>query len=253
MNAIFAQPVTDADRALQTYLRIIRDGAAGLARSQQTAIGPSEVGEPCARRLAYKMCGTPAANPSINPMPSIIGTGAHEQFAAFFRQENERLGRRRFLIEERVTCGIISGSCDLYDSDTCSVVDWKFPGPRRYTQYRDHGPSDLYRIQVHTYGYGHALAGRSVKDVSIVFINRGGQAATIWTAPYDEAVATRAQARLEGIAAATDAWAAALGGDLAQVIAKIPPTPSELCPWCPHHRPGGPPNLAAACPGAATQ
>lgn len=64
--------------------QFIIDADKNAGRSQQKAIGPSEVGEPCERQLSYKMLDWPESNDSRDPIAAIIGTGFHMWMAAQF-------------------------------------------------------------------------------------------------------------------------------------------------------------------------
>ena len=229
--------------------RIIIDASINAPRSQQKTIGPSEVGEPCARKLAYKLLDIEPRNTATDPLPSLVGTGAHAWLADAFLAWNEANGRKRFWVEEKVTCGPVVGSCDLYDADTLTAIDHKFPGVTAMDRYRKNGPSDVYRIQAHLYGMGHRDAGRPVEHVAIVFYPRGGMLgdAFMWAEPFDEAIAEAAIERLMGIAAATDVWLSTTG-DKAQAIGAIEPTTSRLCNWC-EYLSYGSTDLARGCPG----
>ncbi|MGH3099293.1 MAG: hypothetical protein ACRDMV_25210 [Streptosporangiales bacterium] len=64
---------------------------ANKPRSLQKTLGPSEVGEECQRKLAYKLLDwDPKPNTRIDPLPSFIGTAAHEAIAAVLEQVNDR-------------------------------------------------------------------------------------------------------------------------------------------------------------------
>lgn len=248
----FAQPVGDDERYLIELKNIILDASSGSARSRQKAIGPSEVGDPCARKLAYKMLDVAATNTATDPLPSIVGTGAHAWLADMFEAWNKENGRKRFWVEQRVVAGPIAGSCDLYDADKRLVIDHKFPGATGMKKYKTAGPSQVYRTQAHLYGLGHASAGRPVERVAIVFYPRGGTlgGTHMWSEPYNEQLAQQGIDRLMGIAAAIDMWMDASGRDVAATIANIPATVDYLCSYCPFLSYGST-DLSHGCPGEA--
>lgn len=248
----FAQPAGAPPSYLIELKNIIIEASNNSARSKQTAIGPSEVGEPCARKLAYKLLDVVPTNTATDPLPSLVGTGAHAWLADAFTAHNATLGRQRWFVEQRVQCGDVSGSCDLYDADTHTVIDHKFPGASGMKKYVAEGPSDVYRIQAHLYGLGHMNAGRHVDRVAIVFYPRGGAIGSVhlWSQPYDEAVAQTALDRLHAIAAATDVWMDLTNRDVAATISAIEPTTSHLCNWCPFLQYAGT-DLSQGCPGEA--
>jgi hypothetical protein len=224
---------------------------ANSPRSLQTAIGPSEIGVDCLRRLAYRTLGTGRSNRTMtDPWFAIIGTSVHDWLAnaiEFHQTSHGRTGdNKRYLIENRVHLEDgpdgISGSCDLYDTDHERVVDHKIVGNTSLKKYRDHGPSNTYRTQVHLYGYGWERAGRPVREVGIAFYPRSNflKDMYVWVEPYDRQVAVNALSRLH----TTQAVASALGAT-ALPAAQDP----NGCIWCPWYRPGRAAD-ATGCPGA---
>jgi hypothetical protein len=239
--------------------RLIGDAAANAPRSLQEALGPSEAGEPCTRRLAYKMMYTPpvAAERDV-PWAAIQGTAMHAWLADVFRVENTRLGRERYLTEQRVTPATdedlrtltlpsdLSGSCDLFDRDTGTVTDWKLTSPSRLKDYIRHGPGETYRVQGHLYGRGMTNAGETVRNVSVVFLPRATSLAGlhVWSEPYDPGIA---EAALRRLAAIRDTLFALDPERNPGRWALFPASP-ETCRYCPWHKAGSR-YLAAGCPG----
>lgn len=135
--------------------------SANQPRSQQRRLGPSEVGHPCTRKLAYGLTLAPRCNDHAgDPLPSMVGTGAHAQMEDVLAGYNEWHGQR-FLIENRVepTPGF-TGTMDAYDLRDHAVIDWKFPGTTKMsTVRRDQHPGILYEVQAHLYGLGALRAG----------------------------------------------------------------------------------------------
>jgi cytochrome c5 len=68
---------------------VIRDEARGAARSQQVAIGPSELGQACERKLALGLLGAPAINDDRDDWTATVGTACHawmeKAFAGWWR------------------------------------------------------------------------------------------------------------------------------------------------------------------------
>lgn len=216
-------------------------------RSLQVSVGPSEVGEACARRLAYRLMDERRYNTTADPWASIVGTATHAWLAEAFTETNRRLGRIRFLVEQRVlvTDGLI-GSCDLYDADTATVIDHKVVGATTMKEYVRNGPSSQYRIQAHCYGKGFHRLGLPVQNVAIAFYPRSGQLAGlhVWSEAFDETVADAALDRLWKITEAVDT----LGVEYhAERYAFIPATPGHSCTWCPWFQPGA--AVGVTCPG----
>jgi hypothetical protein len=201
-------------------------------RHRQRELGPSEVAHPCMRRLAYAMMEVKPGNPAFDPLPSIIGTATHTWLQSAAAHANMVLGRQRWLSETRVqvTPGL-SGSCDLYDTDTETVIDYKVPGATRFSKYRT-DPGPVYKAQVFLYGRGFENAGRAVKRVALAFLPRGGflKSLHIWQADYDPAVA-------DAILRRRDATIGLLGDlqidDHPERYEWIPKDPCdcEFCPW----------------------
>jgi hypothetical protein len=162
-------------------------------RHLQVELGPSEIGHPCSRKLAYSMTNDPVpkCNPQWDPLPSIIGTATHTWLESAAVLANTELGRERWLTETKVhVTERLSGSCDLYDCDTETVIDYKVPGVNQFGLLsRDMSP--VYRAQAHLYGKGFVNAGRSVKTVAIMLLPRGGTLAKakLWSEPYDQGLA----------------------------------------------------------------
>jgi hypothetical protein len=221
-------------------------------RTLQEALGPSEIGDSCPRKLAYKVLGVPPVEtgPRMG-LPAWIGTSAHAGAEKAFKAENRRLRRSRWITESRVDVGkvldlTISGTCDLYDTDNETVVDFKFIGPTSLRKYKMDGLSDVYRTQVHAYGQGMVNAGRDVQDVSVYLVPRDGHlsSAVLISEPFDPAMARRALKRLEGIVSATR-----VHGREALPLFPMAASYCRFCPW--HLKDSLDPRVG--CPGVADQ
>jgi hypothetical protein len=136
----------------------------------------------------------------------------------------------------------ITGSCDLYDTVTATVVDWKTCGKTRLDKYRRHGPDPDYRVQAHAYGRGWARQGYPVDTVAICFLPRNAELADTvwWSEPYDEQIAVDALARAEVISMANTALGDQAPGAMATV--------DHNCGYCPWFAIGAT-DLTRACPG----
>lgn len=227
---------------------ILIDHDANSERTRQDAIGPSEIAVPCDRRLAYRARSIPQHRDGRVNWAPLLGTAIHATIAEALQAENVRLDRERWLVEQRVWPDpAISGSCDAYDVDTDTVVDWKLVGPTRLEHYRRHGPGSQYEGQIQIYGRGWQRAGRSPKWVRIVFLPRSTDfdEAYEWTAPYSRIRADGALERLYRLIILTDD----LRVDLNPALwGAIPATPSRECRFCPYYR-RGPAADATGCPG----
>lgn len=244
----YASTATAANRIGDQLRHEVRAHNEDAPRSQQRALGPSEIGEPCAAALARKQMQEPRVNSRSDPWPSIVGTATHAWLAEAFTAANERLGRIRYLVETRVTVREgLTGSADLYDADDGgTVIDHKIVGETSMRTYKREGPSAQYRSQIHLYGRGLINLGLPVSTVAIAFFPRGGMLSGlhVWSEPFDPAVAEAALARHDQILEA----ACALGVDEhPERYAEFPTQTGHRCTWCPFFSPGS--EVGRACPG----
>lgn len=217
-------------------------------RSRQTALGPSEVGVECQRALAYRLLNTPEKRDDRLPWAPIVGTAVHATIAEALEADNARLGRVRWIVENRVhPAPDLSGSCDAYDTDHKIVCDWKIVGDKSLARL----PQDMspeYETQAHIYGLGYENAGHTVEWVRICLLARSSHDFRLsreWTRPYDRGVAERALARV------AETRKLITGLRLAQGDAgwaEVPGRSSKPCSWCRYHRPGPAPTRQG-CPG----
>ncbi len=207
--------------------------SAAAPRSQQRALGPSEIGHPCDRKITLALADAPRCNDHADdPLPSLVGSAAHKLMEDVLRGYNERHGRR-FLIEQRVyPAPGFGGTMDAYDLDTGTVIDWKFPGTSTMTKVRrTDDPGPVYRTQAHLYGLGAANLGLDVQVVRLVFIPRAGfsTGAHVWEEPWDRGVAQAALTRMwDLIAMVADLDAA----EHPERFAFLPISPL-MCDYCP--------------------
>jgi hypothetical protein len=230
----------------------IKHASATDPRNVQVALGPSDIGMPCTRRLAYQILDSgpnpvPKPNSDIDPWASIIGKAVHTWMAETYEARNRALGYERFLVERRIYLPAdIAGSCDLYDRDTRRLIDWKVTSLDNIRKYRKNGPGQQYRTQVHEYGLGRQLAGDTPEHVALVFLPRAGRidGLYVWTEPYQPQIAVDAIKRYQATRTALwtldpekhpDRWA-------------LFPTADTYCPYCPWFLPGST-DLAKGCPG----
>lgn len=245
------------DLVLTDIFGIISDALTNDPRSKQTRIGPSEMGNPCDRRIGYHLAGITKANKRGNQVAwkPAIGTAVHSMFADIFsRDELARFNADtnadpRWYVEDRLNVGSINdtdidGSCDLFDAWTGGVIDWKFTTRNMIREkYRPHGPGDQYRTQAHLYGRGWQRRGFTPRWVAIVFMTRDGEFTDrhVWHENYDEQIALNALDRVASIGNALQA----LGPDF--VIPTLPATEAH-CNYCPWFASSSS-NLAKSCPG----
>jgi hypothetical protein len=237
---------------------LIVDTAINSPRSLQKRLGPSEVGDPCERRLTYKLLDWPQAVTEQDPAASIIGTGFHTWMEEAFtrRQTNLPDGRPRYRIEERVTVrdspiegAVVAGSSDLYDRATGTVWDWKLVGHTTLDAYRRKGPGPQYRTQAHLYGLGQENDGEQPKRVAICFVGRYHELRVhVWTEPYDRQVALDALQRLDRIRHHVADSEAATSDYGHPWWTQIPADSAAKCRFCPWFKPGST-DLTVGCPG----
>lgn len=217
-------------------------------RSKQKALGPSEVGMECQRALAYRLLNTPEKPDSRLPWAPLVGTAVHATIAEALEAENARLGRQRWIVENRVTATEdLAGSCDAYDTDNKIIVDWKLVGDRSLAEYPHHMKPE-YVTQAHIYGLGYENAGHEVRWVRICLLARAShdfRASREWTAPYDREHALRALQRLSETKRLITGLRLARGD---KGWAEVPATSSKPCSWCRYFQPSTKPTRAG-CPG----
>lgn len=224
-------------------------------RSLQKAIGPSEIGTPCDRKLGYKLAEWPTVQPAQASWRPTVGTAVHAWLAEAFARENAALGWDRWVIEQRVAAGRIdgeplTGSCDLFDLLTGTVIDWKIVGPASLKAKRAaRSPGRAYRVQVHTYALGfEQLGGHAVHNVAVFFLPSAGELGDgyYWTEPYDRMLAVEAINRADGIAAAVRA------PGMAEMVLPQLRTAEDFCERCEWWWPGST-DARVACPGENTR
>lgn len=216
-------------------------------RSLQTAVGPSELGTPCKRKLAYKLLNHPEINTGDPAWFPTIGTAVHTWLEQMLTATNDSSVIDRFYLEERVTIGQVggedvSGSCDVYDRVTATIVDWKIVGDTALAKYKKNGPGDQYRRQAHLYGRGFQLRGLPVDTVSVMFLPRNKMLhhAHYWHEPYDEQIA------LDTLATADTIHGLITAGGIHAL--PLIPTSDDHCTYCPYRQQGST-DPSVACPG----
>jgi hypothetical protein len=243
-----------AGQIAANVIGVIKHASTNHPRSQQTAIGPSEIGTPCLRRLAYKLMDwDPKPNHDTDPWASIVGTSVHGWLEKTFTRYNPALpdGRPRYVLEKRVHADPrLAGSSDLLDRAINTVIDWKVPGATAMTRYRQkQDPGPEYRVQGHTYGLGFTNAGEHVTDIAIVFLPRAGtlDGLFVWTEPFQPQIALNALARRDNVIAAL----AGLDPESNPSAWAMFPATEAYCTYCPWYLPRST-DLSKGCPGAET-
>lgn len=221
-------------------------------RSKQVQIGPSEIGDPCDRRIGYRIAGLEGCNTEFDPWAAIVGTALHswldEAVQAWMKdtRTDDWLTETTLVLSE-----FIQGHADLYNKEHAAVIDWKSAGPDVMKRVKRDGPSPGYMIQTHVYGYLFEQADMPVRKVSLVFLPRAGwlRDMYVWSADYDRAVAEQALTRLYGIAQQVVSMDVLNQSHRWEQIGAVP---SNSCAFCPWYDPARDPEQGAdhsGCPG----
>ena len=239
----YAQLFSDEKAYANALLDVVTRAGIWSPRSGQVAIGPSEVGHPCTRRIAYKLLDWDKPNEMQGgSWAAQVGTAIHAYLAEVFGK------KEGYLVEQRVNIrGNLAGTVDLYDTKNGVVLDWKTTGASKLAAYRKDGADPQHVIQVHLYAYGLAAQGADVKKVALAYLPTSGQLSDGYVdiRDYDPQIALDAFKRLDTIHAL-----------LAQVDveqnpqfwSQIPAKTSRLCAWCPYFKPFSK-ALDEGCPG----
>lgn len=220
---------------------VIRDYESSRPRSRQKDLGPSEAGNPCNRRLAYRLLGANPVNTDSDPWPAIIGTATHSWLEKAFTNDDADRWETEVKVELPT---YMRGTVDLVDKHTKTVIDHKVMGLTSLKRFKADGPSEQYRTQVHLYGCGLRLAGYDIDHVAIAAWSRSGalKDAHYWCEPYDEQRVEQALRRIDALREVT----ASLGRDALPLI----PTTDANCTWCPFYVPAVT-DVTEGCPGHA--
>jgi len=291
LNALH-NPDSTPDDLRDDITRIIERHILKRPRSLQKAIGPSEIGHECGRYIAYKLAQVDTVNSKAQQAAwrPQIGVWAHNGLADVFEEANRGfLEAERFLVERLVKVASlpalddfdedVSGTGDLYDAVTASVVDWKIVGPTTLKNVRarvrvcheiecaelmecphkglPRGASLQYRKQGQTYGKGYAALGLNVKWIVIAFLPAAGELfgdkpdAYFHVERFSPALADEGIDRMIG----TKSLLNALPLD---TVLGMMPTADVYCNTCPYFNreaevvePREPRSLAEGCPGHA--
>jgi CRISPR/Cas system-associated exonuclease Cas4 (RecB family) len=215
-------PPFDVTRELVDH---VKNFAAWSPRSRQTQIGVSEIGHPCARRLAYKVLAVERTNTDSDSWPAIVGTSVHTYLEKAFKKDPDYLTEVKVLLEPWT-----KGTADLVHIPSKTVIDHKVVGVTALKAAKANGMTEQYRVQLNMYATGLRLAGIEIDNIAIMFWSRSGMFRDAYsiTEPYDEALVDKSLERYDAIKAAS-----AVG---VQVLPLIPATPSN-CMYCPYFFP----------------
>jgi hypothetical protein len=240
----FAPLNTPSKELANELTNIITEASRYSPRSQQVYIGPSEVGQECVRRLAYKLLDWEKANESGGgSWAANVGTAIHSFLEEIFSKYPEK-----YEVEQKVQIRAnLSGTVDLFDKEKGYVLDWKTTSPAGVKAKRSEGATSQQVTQVQLYGYGKAQQGVEVNKVGLIFLPTGGQITDmhIELFDYDENAALSALARLDSV---YELLSTIDVEENPKMWPLIPATPSRMCMYCPYYRPFST-DLAIACNG----
>jgi len=183
----------------ELLLHVLHAQDASRDRSQQTEVGPSEIGG-CRRKVWYRLNEQPHTNENQSKLAAIMGTAIHAAI-------EEAIGTldpegKEYLVETQVAYGDMKAHVDLFVPSTGAVIDWKTSKIKNLSYF----PSNQQRWQVQVYGYLLSKNGYEVKTVNLVAIARDGNEkdVKVHTEPYDETMALAALAWLENVKASKE-------------------------------------------------
>jgi hypothetical protein len=192
--------------------------------------------------------GVPPVNPGGDGYAAWLGTQGHRGMADIYEWANGRSGRYSVETPLNFPSKLVpKGTGDLLDRHMKVFVDWKFMGTWSLKKLRESGPSETYRVQVHTYSAGALYRGEKVDWVAIAGLPRQGASLDemyVWAEPVDKTICDRALARVEHIARRIAE--ASDGAQVADIAALF--SVSKDCTYCPHHLPKSS-DLGHACNG----
>lgn len=218
----------EAENLKAELLTMVRWAEEFSPRSQQVSLGPSDLGHECDRALAYKVAGIKGHNMG-DPWPAFVGSAIHERLEGVIRKYQNEYGGS-WLIEGRIVIDpLITGRADLVRAP--DVVDIKSAGKDMMDKVRKDGPPKRYLTQINAYAYGLIRAGHQIERVSLAFFPRSGWLTDlfVWTAPYDEGLATEGIQRPYALAKKIEELEIL---DNPHRWEQIPATPGFGCQWC---------------------
>lgn len=188
------------------WLTTIRSWANSSARSQQTEIGWSEVGDDDCATWRTLHAG-PTTNPDAKVLASVRGTAVHSLLEPLLRSHG-------WQTEVEVEWGGVVGHVDAYRDGI--VLDLKTGDEDKANALRRYGPERNHRWQVQ--GYARALAekGHPVTKVCILMVATDtSDAVAVWEDDYRPEIADEALAHVAELAEQS-----------------IPPRPGRDPSWC---------------------
>lgn len=225
-------------------------------RSQQSHLGPSEVGTPCDRRLALHMLGMRPVNPGGDNWASFKGTCIHAGLADLFTWADA--GSGRYSVEMRVdlpSSVVPRGTLDRIDRVLCLVLDDKVMGGWSLDKLKRTGATPTQWVQLHLYAYAARRRGERVDKVALVawpMEESSLDGLVTWVRDYDPTVAPAVLERADRIRSdvrrAEDEWQVSHDGDQGRDVRvddgtlRLLEIASEFkvaddCRYCPYYAP----------------
>ncbi len=227
-------------------------------RSAQTTMGPSEIGTPCDRRLAMALLGVVPVNPGGDGWAAFVGTQMHRGMQEIYEWADAGTGR--YATELSVSLPsqeVPHGTTDLLDRVMVLLVDWKGMGEYSLKKFKQEGPSQTYRVQAHSYGYGAVMQGEKVKEVAIVGLPRAGRSLEemhVWVEKFDKKIAIKALERVKKIREEIDQMSGQVAFDgtgpatALEAAETFSTATAYECTYCPFHLKGDK-EMLKGCPG----
>lgn len=239
----FASISTPNQQLAQQLKELISQAGIWSPRGKQIAIGPSEIGHECSRRLAYKLLDWEKPNEqSSGSWAAQVGTAIHAYLAEVFQK------LEGYEVEQKVQIRAnLSGTIDLYDSIRGIVLDWKTVGYTNLKERKSSGATQQQIVQIQLYGYGKVQSGATVNKVGLVYLPTSGSLDEmhIELFDYDESVALKALSRID------DLYSLLSQVDVEanpEMLSLIPAEASRMCNYCPYFLPFSK-DLAKGCNG----
>jgi hypothetical protein len=217
-------------------------------RKMQLALGPSDLGVECDRRLAYKIAGVTGYNTG-DPWAAFVGSSIHTRLEHVIKKYAERT-QGDWLIEQMIqVTPEIRGKADLIHGEL--VIDIKSASPDVMKKLPDTGPRASYLPQIHSYAYGLNASGHKITKVAFAFVPRSGRLDDmyVWADKYRPEIAEKALARVYRFARRLEQLDILNNPDLWETV---PPNPDYLwCQYCPLFNKGMGANDPASDKGCA--
>lgn len=157
----------------------------------------------CTRRNAYAVARVPASDvhPPEEARQALLGTGIHDWLLPAMARVITRLISTHCDVEKRVAlhaAGItVGGHLDLAFDDV--VLDLKTVREHKLHGVRRHGPYGEHRVQVNGYGLAEYQAGRPVRWIVYLYMDRTTGEVLPVAEPFDNAAGLAVIDRVETI------------------------------------------------------